>query len=183
MTRCTLNQQRTGMKQLSAASRSSMLRKAACAAVLASSSMAQAQTVGMIANEPLSETWLNAGFYSYHFQRDKNLNDGNPGLGAEYRFSTVASATAGRFYNSDRAYSNYLGVYYQPFHVGPVRVGAVIGGFNGYPKMRDGGWFPALIPTVSYEYKRVGVNIAIVPSYKDRLYGALSFQLKLKVFE
>jgi len=160
-----------------------LLRQAACAALITLASAAQAQTVGMIENQPLSETWLNAGFYSYHFQRDKDLNDSNPGLGAEYRFSTVASATAGRFYNSDRAYSNYLGVYYQPFHVGPLRVGAVIGGFNGYPKMRDGGWFPALIPTISYEYQRVGVNIAIVPSYKDRLYGALSFQLKLKVFE
>jgi len=174
------------MKQIPQRSRSrraSVLIQAACAALLATASAAQAQTFAMIENQPLSETWVNAGFYSYHFQRDKDLNDSNPGLGAEYRFSTVASATAGRFYNSDRAYSNYLGVYYQPFRVGPLRVGAVVGGFNGYPKMRDGGWFPALIPTVSYEYKRVGLNLAIVPSYKDRLYGALSFQLKLKVFE
>ena len=94
----------------------------------------------------------------------------------------MASATVGRFYNSDRAYSNYAGVYYQPWKIGPVRIGAVVGGFNGYPKMRDGGWFPAAIPTLSYEYERVGVNIAIVPSYKDRLYGALSIQLKLKAF-
>ncbi|MDO8068957.1 hypothetical protein [Janthinobacterium sp. SUN206] len=171
------------MKQWSSARTASLLGKAACAALLAVAGAAQAQTVGMIDNQPLSETWLNAGFYSYHFQRDKNLNDSNPGLGAEYRFSTIASVTAGRFYNSDRAYSNYLGVYYQPIKVGPLRVGAVVGGFSGYPKMRDGGWFPALVPTISYEYQRVGVNIAIVPSYKDRLYGALSFQLKLKVFE
>jgi hypothetical protein len=127
--------------------------------------------------------WLNGGFYSYHFQRDKGLNDSNPGLGAEYRFSTVASVTAGRFYNSDRAYSNYIGVYYQPWKVGPVRLGAVLGAFDGYPKMRNGGWFPAAIPTASFEYQQVGVNVAIVPSYKDRLYGAISVQLKLKVFE
>jgi hypothetical protein len=132
---------------------------------------------------PLRELWLNPGFYSYHFQRDKGLNDSNPGLGAEYRFSTVASVTAGRFYNSDRAYSNYAGVYYQPFALGPVRIGAVAGGFSGYPKMRDGGWFLAAIPTLSVEYQRVGVNVAIVPTYKDRLYGAISVQLKLKVFE
>ena len=136
-----------------------------------------------IESAPLKEVWLNGGFYSYHFQRDKNLNDSNPGLGAEWRFSTVASATAGRFYNSDRAYSNYVGVYYQPFKLGPVRLGAVVGAFDGYPKMRDGGWFPAAIPTASFEYQRVGVNVAIVPSYKDRLYGAISVQLKLKVFD
>lgn len=160
-----------------------MKRLSLGALMLAYACGAQADVFNMIENQPLSETWLNAGFYSYHFQRDKGLNDSNPGLGAEYRFSTVASATAGRFYNSDRAYSNYLGVYYQPIQIGPFRVGAVVGGFSGYPKMRDGGWFPALVPTISYEYQRVGVNLAIVPSYKDRLYGALSFQLKLKVFD
>ncbi|ELX08601.1 hypothetical protein Jab_2c06560 [Janthinobacterium sp. HH01] len=144
---------------------------------------AVADTFETIESAPLKEVWLNGGFYSYHFQRDKGLNDSNPGLGGEYRFSTVASATAGRFYNSDRAYSNYVGVYYQPWKVGPVRLGAVAGGFSGYPKMRDGGWFLAAIPTASFEYKSVGVNVAIVPTYKDRLYGAISVQLKLKVFE
>ena len=154
------------------------------AAVLAlCSTSALADTFDLIQPAPLKEVWLNAGFYSYHFQRDKGLNDSNPGLGGEYRFSTVASATAGRFYNSDRAYSNYAGVYYQPIALGPVRIGAVFGAFDGYPKMRNGGWFPAAIPTLSYEYKSVGLNLAIVPTYKDRLYGALSFQLKFKVFE
>jgi hypothetical protein len=142
-----------------------------------------ADTFDVIEATPLKEVWLNPGFYSYHFQRDKGLNDSNPGIGGEYRFSTVASATVGRFYNSDRAYSSYAGVYYQPFAIGPVRIGAVVGGFNGYPKMRNGGWFPAAIPTLSYEYQRVGLNLAIVPTYKDRLYGALAFQLKFKVFE
>lgn len=155
-----------------------------CAALLlAACAGARAQAFDVIDSKPLGEVWLNPGFYSYHFKRDKDLNDSNPGLGAEYRFSSVASATAGRFYNSDRAYSNYAGVYYQPIALGPLRLGAVVGAFNGYPKMRDGGWFPALIPTISYEYKSVGLNLAIIPPYKDRLYGALSFQLKLKVFE
>ena len=142
---------------------------------------AVADTIDAIESKPLNEVWLNGGFYSYHFQRDKGLNDSNPGLGAEYRFSTVASATVGRFYNSDRYYSNYVGVYYQPWAIGPVRIGAVAGAFNGYPKMRDGGWFPAVIPALSVEYERVGLNLGIVPTYKDRLYGAFSFQLKLKV--
>jgi hypothetical protein len=136
-----------------------------------------------IESKPLSELWLNPGMYSLHFDRNKNLNDGNRGFGAEYRYSTVSSVTAGRFYNSDRKYSNYVGVYYQPFAIGPVRIGAVVGGFDGYPRMHDGGWFPAAIPMLGYEAGRVGVNVAIIPSYKDRLYGAISFQLKLKVLE
>jgi hypothetical protein len=158
------------------------LRIAGLALLACVSGAAVADGFEIIESKPLQEVWINGGFYSYHFQRDKGLNDSNPGLGAEWRFSTVASVTAGRFYNSDRAYSNYAGVYYQPWKIGPVRIGAVVGGFSGYPKMRDGGWFPAAIPTLSYEYERVGVNVAIVPSYKDRLYGALSIQLKLKAF-
>lgn len=134
-----------------------------------------------IENKPLSETWLNAGFYSYHLSRDKGLNDRNPGLGVEYRFSTVGSVTAGTFYNSDRAQSNYIGAYYQPVALGLVRFGAVIGAFDGYPKMQNGGWFLAAIPVASIDYKNVGLNLAFVPNYKDRLYGAISFQLKFKI--
>jgi hypothetical protein len=132
--------------------------------------------------EPINEIWLNPGFYSYHWQRDLGLNDSNPGLGVEYRFSTVLSFTAGEYYNSDRTDSKYLGAYYQPVEIGPVRLGAAVGGFNGYPKMKNGGWFLAAIPVATYDYKRVGLNLSFVPSYKDRLYGALSFQLKFKIY-
>jgi len=156
-----------------------MMKSLRIAALALLAGAAQAET---IEPAPLNEVWLNGGFYTYHFQRDKDLNGANGGIGAEWRFSTVASATAGRFYNSDRAYSNYVGVFYQPWKIGPVRVGAVVGAFDGYPKMRNRGWFPAAIPTLSYEYERVGINVAIIPSYKDRLYGGISLQLKLKAF-
>lgn len=132
---------------------------------------------------PRNELWLDSGFLTAHFDRDKDLNGANRGLGAEYRFSGTMSAAAGRFYNSDRAWSSYAGVIWQPYAIGPVRLGAAIAAFNGYPRMRDGGWFPAAIPTFTVEYRRVGVNIGVVPSYKDRLYGGVSVQLKLKVFE
>jgi len=48
--------------------------------------------------------------------------------------------------------------------------------------MQNGGWFVAAIPMLSLEYQRVGVNLAIVPSYQNRLHGALSLQLKVKLF-
>jgi hypothetical protein len=131
---------------------------------------------------PKREFWVDSGFATYHFNRDKDLNGANRGLGAEYRFSGTLAATAGRFYNSDRAYSNYAGVIWQPYALGPVRLGAAIAGFNGYPHMRDGGWFPAVVPTLTLDYRRVGVNVGIVPSYKDRLYGGISVQLKFKLF-
>jgi hypothetical protein len=132
---------------------------------------------------PRSEFWLDSGFVTGHFDSDKDLNGANKGLGAEYRFSGTMATIAGRFYNSDRAWSNYAGVIWQPYAIGPLRIGAALAAFDGYPNMRDGGWFPAVVPTLTYEYKRVGVNIGIVPSYKDRLYGGISLQLKLKLFE
>ncbi|MFP5390129.1 MAG: hypothetical protein ACLGI6_01080 [Gammaproteobacteria bacterium] len=130
-----------------------------------------------------NELWLDTGFATYHFQSDKDLNGRNPGVGLEYRFHRDAAVTVGRFYNSDRQHSRYAGVYYQPWQYAGVRFGAVIGGFDGYPKMNDGGWFAAIVPVATWEYKRVGVNVAVVPTYKERLHGGISMQLKFKLFE
>ena len=69
------------------------------------SNTAQADTwdsFKFIDSKPNSEVWLNPGFYSYHFESDLNLNNNNLGFGAEYRYATIHSVTAGRFNNSDR---------------------------------------------------------------------------------
>jgi hypothetical protein len=132
---------------------------------------------------PKSELWIDTGFATAHFDSGKDLNGRNPGVGLEYRFNGTTSATVGRFFNSDRVHSKYAGVIWQPYAIGPVRLGVVAAAFDGYPKMRDGGWFPALIPVATVEYQRVGVNIGVIPSYKDRLYGGVSVQLKFKLFE
>jgi hypothetical protein len=78
------------------------------------------------------------------------------------------------------AFANFRGaiagmdvaVRWRPFLVGGV--------FNGYPKAFDGGWFPALLPVATWEGERFGLNIAFVPPLQNRLYGAISFQLKLR---
>jgi hypothetical protein len=57
----------------------------------------------------------------------------------------------------------------------------VVGGFNGYPNAFGGGWFVAALPVVTLEGESFGLNLALVPPLKDRLYGAVSFQLKLRV--
>jgi hypothetical protein len=167
---------------------SRIFRALAAAALAAGTAAAHAQEQASsswytwIDPAPKSELWVDTGFATWHFDRDKDLNGANKGLGAEYRFSGTMAAAVGRFYNSDREWSNYAGVLWQPWAVGPVRVGAALAAFDGYPRMRDGGWFPAAIPMLTYEYQRVGVNVGIIPSYKDRLYGGISVQLKLKLF-
>lgn len=130
-----------------------------------------------------SEVWLSTGFATYHFESEKNLNSRNPGVGAEYKFSDTSSLTAGRFYNSDRKHSRYAGLIYQPVSWGGAKFGAMVGGFDGYPKMHGGGWFLALVPAATFEYKRVGINVVLVPSYKDKLHGGISMQLKFKLWE
>lgn len=137
----------------------------------------------MIKAESKSQWWVNAGMASYHFDQSQNLNNGNWGAGLEYRFNTVASLTAGRFYNSNRNYSNYAGMYYQPIAIGPIKIGAVLGGFNGYQSTNNGGWFAAALPALTWEGNWVGANVFVIPTIGDKVNGAISLQLKLKVFD
>jgi hypothetical protein len=159
--------------------------QSALAILLLGSALANAQEklISMVEPETRSQLWVNPGFASFHFDQSKNLNNGNWGVGAEYRFNTVASATIGRFYNSNREYSNYAGIYYQPIAIGPIKLGAVVGGFNGYPQTNNGGWFAAALPALTWEGNRVGANVFIIPTIADKVNGAISLQLKLKVFD
>ena len=133
--------------------------------------------------EQKNELWLNAGMYSYHYDKSQSFNNNNVGLGAEYRFSSVASVTAGGFKNSDSTHSNYIGLYWQPLSIGPINIGLVGGAFNGYQSTNNGGWFPALLPAASIEGKWLGVNLFFIPTVGDRVHGALSLQLKLKFLD
>ncbi len=133
-------------------------------------------------HEPKNELWLNPGMFSYHFDRERSFNSRNVGFGVEYRFSSVASFTMGTYNNSYHESSNYIGAYWQPIVLGPFKFGAVAGGFNGYSKTNDGGWFPAIVPALTYEGDRFGVNFLFVPSIPDKVAGSISVQFKLKAF-
>lgn len=130
----------------------------------------------------ISELWLNPGFYAYHFQKDRHLNNDAAGLGAEYRFSTESAVTAGIYHNSNWHTSHYLGYYWRPLALGPARLGAIMGALDGYPGARNGNWFPAVLPTAAMEYGRIGLNIFYIPSYRNRINGSITFQLNLRVY-
>ena len=125
--------------------------------------------------------WLNAGFYSVHFDASKGLRNANPGLGVEYKMDDVWSATAGQFINSDSERSTYLGAYYQPWHAGSWKLGGVAGLFNGYPNAFGGRWFPAVLPVATLEDRNLGFNFVVIPPLRNRLYGAISIQIKFSV--
>lgn len=128
-----------------------------------------------------SSVWVTPGFHTYHFDRSRGLNDANPGFGIEYRTDDSLSWIAGRYDNSVRSWSDYAGLAYEPFHWQAFKLGVVVGGINGYPEMRHGGWFAAALPVATLEGRHYGANLAFIPSYKDRLYGGLSFQLKFRM--
>ena len=130
-----------------------------------------------------SELWINPGLLSYHFDQSKDFNAVNYGIGGEYQFSSVASLTAGTFRNSNYRQSNYIGAYWQPIAIGPVKIGMVAGGFNGYLSNNNGGWFPAVLPAFTVEGRWIGLNLILIPTIGDRVSGSLSFQLKFKVFK
>ena len=128
-----------------------------------------------------ADIWINPGFYSHHFDTSKNLNNNNHGFGVEATITDMYSLTAGVFENSDRATSHYVGAYVMPFRVGALKAGAAVGVFDGYPKMHEGGWFPAVVPTMAIEGRRVGLNISFIPKVGDRVNSALSFQVKFNI--
>ena len=119
-------------------------------------------------------------FYSYHFKRSDGLRDSNPGLGLALKYSEASSVVFGRFRNSDNDMSNYLGFLYQPYSIGPVRLGAALAAFDGYPEMRNGKAFLSVIPTLGIHGERVALNVGVIPEIKGRVHGAVSFQLLVR---
>lgn len=151
--------------------------------VLGSSGGAHAQATPA---ESSPQVWLNAGTYSQHFNRDKNFRENNTGFGAEVWLGNDHALMGGTFMNSDDERSRYAAYQWRPLHWQPagihVGAGITLGAFDGYPRYRNGGWFPAALPVISVEYKWVGVNVLFVPTIADRLDGAISLQLKLRVW-
>ena len=134
----------------------------------------------------MRQVWINPGTFSYHFDRDKNLRGDNTGIGAEWVLAKDHALAAGSFINSNRERSHYGAYYWRPLHWQPagidVHVGIAAGAFDGYPNYRNGAWFPAALPVLTVEGKQIGANIFFVPTIKDRTDGAISVQLKLRVW-
>ena len=132
------------------------------------------------------QVWLNPGIYSYHFDRSEDLRENNIGFGAEVVVAPDHALMAGTFINSNDERTYYGAYQWRPLHWRPlgtaVSAGIVIGAFDGYPQMRGGGWFLAAMPLLCIEGERIGLNFTIVPSYKDRLHGAVAVEIKLRVW-
>lgn len=127
-----------------------------------------------------SKLWVTPGAVSYHLNRDKGYNEVNYGIGLEYRAGTDFSLALGQYKNSIGRTSHYALVGYTPWHpASNVRVGALVGVVDGY-QVHGGQIMPALIPVVAIEFRHVGVNISVVPPFRDKVDGALAVQFKFR---
>jgi hypothetical protein len=79
----------------------------------------------------VSADYAVATLTSYHFDRDAGYNERNFGLGLERSFGD-ASVSAG-YWNNSRSKTTLYGLFgYTPWHLGPVKLGAAVGGVTGY---------------------------------------------------
>jgi opacity protein-like surface antigen len=150
-----------------------------CCAALASPAAAQES-----APQVQPQLWLNAGLFSYHFNRDRDYRERNWGLGAEAIVAPDHVLLLGTYLNSDNARSHYAGYQWRPLHWQPLGVnvsaGLAVTAIDGYATTNNGDWFLAPIPTLAIEGRRFGVNLILVPNFKHG--AALAAQLKLKVW-
>lgn len=133
-----------------------------------------------------TQVWINPGIYSRHFDRSTRFREDNVGIGAEVLLAPDHALMGGSFINSQRARTQYGAYQWRPLHwqLGDTNVsaGIIFGAFDGYPRYRDGAWFIAPMPVLAIEGKRVGANLSIIPSLKDRVDGAIAVQIKLRVW-
>src|SRR3954468_5836517 len=112
---------------------------------------------GLVLPERKTDIWLNAGFLSYHFDREKHYREFNYGFGGEALFTPNHGVMAGIVKNSESETSKYIGYQYRPFHWQPggvdVAAGVALSLVDGYPSMNNKGWFIAPMPMIAVEGK------------------------------
>jgi hypothetical protein len=138
------------------------------------------------AQDEYPNVWLNPGFLTYHFDRDVDLREDNLGIGAEIEFNTDHVLMGGTFMNSEDERSRYFGYQWRPLHwaVGSanVHVGLVAAALDGYPRNKDGDWFLVALPLLAVQGDRLGVNLTVIPTIENRVYGAIALQFRLRVW-
>jgi hypothetical protein len=125
--------------------------------------------------------WLSPGFVSRHFERDRGYREDNVGVGIELDLTRESFVQAGSFINSDRARTRYLGAAWEPIELMGLQAGLFAGAFDGYPATRDGRWFLAAMPIISYRGNRLGGNITLIPKIGP-VHGAVAAQILLRVW-
>ncbi|PCI46064.1 MAG: hypothetical protein COB51_07995 [Moraxellaceae bacterium] len=136
-----------------------------------------------------NSTYIQLGGWSHHFDRSKKMNEEHNIAGIELELGEVEAAvfgfTASTFKNSRGNTSKYF--------AGVAKVckrytktmrscGGITGGFlDGYKAENEGGFFPAIIPHASFEYRRAGIDLTCLPKlYSRRSFCAIQGKIKIQ---
>ncbi len=98
---------------------------------------------------------------AYH--ASPGYNGDTPGAGVLCPIGTDLQAAAGTYYNSVRKQSEYMGIAWQPIHLGPVQVGAYGGMVSGYkiPLL------PMAAVVISVPLGRIGAHVLLIPEIRE----------------
>lgn len=116
-----------------------------------------------------AQTFAVATVTSYHFDRSKEYNERNGGIGLERRYSDNWSGSVGYFRNSFNRDTLYLFAGYTPIRYRDWRLGVVFGGVTGY----DNRVSPWITGVATRDFGRFGVNLVFAPA-------AVALQLKYR---
>lgn len=119
-----------------------------------------------------AEDWAVATCCSYHFDRH-GQNQDNLGIGFEHRASERWAAIGGYYKNSLYRDTFYAGGMFTPWRSGALGFGLTLGlatGYTSYP-------IPLVVPTLSIEGDRVGVNLLYMPVVSG---GVAGLQFKVR---
>ena len=129
-----------------------------------------------------AETWLSASIASYHIKRG-DYCEVNPGIGFEQSIFKDTRFVAGTYQNSLCNVSNYVGLSWAPLKFGNWRLGVATIAITGYEddkkKKKGDEVIFAPLPMLSYEGRRFGINLAVIPPYAD-FGGAIGLQGKVR---
>lgn len=127
-------------------------------------------TTPLLALVAEAQTYAVMTLTSFHFDRDKQYNENNVGLGLEHRVNDDWSISAGFFRNSFDRHTNYLFAGYTPVEVAGWRTGVVMGAVTGY----ENGASPWLTGVAMRDFGRIGINLVFSGA-------AIAVQLKVSL--
>lgn len=122
-----------------------------------------------------------ANLASYHVKtakyKDVNYNEKTFGFGLEY-VGEKYSYQIGRFKNSVFHTSHYIAAAYTPIHFSEkLRLGAMLGIVDGYPKHNNGGISPLAGLLLQFNAP-IGFNVLLIPPTAK---NATTFDFQIKV--
>jgi hypothetical protein len=130
-----------------------------------------------------ADEFVSFGGFSYHFERDLDLNEVNPGIGYQADYHGYPdldlSWSVGVYKNSLRRASFYGMVDYALWHPAEGwRVGIAGGLSTGYHQSPI---VPLAMPFVEWRIRKLGLEAYVIPTIKPYVDGAFVLQFKWRI--